>query len=403
MGFSGILLQPKIAHPTTKSQAIAASGRHTTWLANGLGVTPVKAIDAMFGQGVEGCRMAIDEVSRNRTLRAETTTDTFFIDIPAYKIIAGNLFPVRLIPNENTDFARYSTAWERKHSIVLLSTEEAAPVVNADLEVVGYVGWFSGHWIWAQKPLVAPKTPLATQSISPYLEQKIPVMISIHKTDKQRGWFQPFLGVNSYRVMTDPTGLVYASLGARSEAGLESSWVTPLDIFLIGRVFVELGAAGVSRLIASLVGRDLGEVAAGLAKDAGSEARDLVNAIRAEGRPVVVNIGGVGEEAGAINLNPNQVAPRTGIPNLIARPAEEIDQLFLPNSLDGIVSNRLPPNTLDWNKIIPGLKKVLRSGAKVVIRFQGVGGDAQIIEAQLRAQGLREIKNFLGAAIEAVL
>jgi LysM domain len=135
-----------------------------------------------------------------------------------------------------------------------------------------------------------------------------------------------------------------------------------------------------------------------------SEGAGLVAQLRQAGKRVAVNIGGTGEVADAINLNPNQVAPRKGIPNWIAKEAEQIGQVFGPNSVDEIVSNRLPPNTIEWTKVLPGAHKVLRPGGSISIRFQGVGGDGPIIMEQLRKLGFRNINNpmNMGAVIEAV-
>jgi hypothetical protein len=85
---------------------------------------------------------------------------------------------------------------------------------------------------------------------------------------------------------------------------------------------------------------------------------------------VVVNIGGTGEVKGAINLNPNIVAARKDIPNHIAKGGEEIGEVFGANTIDAIVSNRLPPNTIDWVRTLAGSHKVLKKGGKVSIRFQ---------------------------------
>ncbi|HXT06904.1 MAG TPA: hypothetical protein VN715_08215 [Roseiarcus sp.] len=339
-----------------------------------------------------------DEVLRNRTLRKRWLTDTFFDDFTAYQVIGANLTPMTLVMDKGIDFPRYATAWERSHSLLVDPSFEAAPVVDANLLVVGHIGWFSGRWYWAQKS--------GAGNLEGYLKQKIPVAVAATPSQVRAGWNQPFDDVTSYRVVTNPIGDVVAVVGFRDEAGLVSSWVTPLDFFIIGKAAIDLGEGGVKSLIQTLAnsGANKAIVAATdeLSEAGAKEGMALVKQIRAEGRPVIVNIGGAGEDAGAINLNPNKVAPRKDIPNHIARPAEEIDQIFDANSLDGMVSNRLPPNTLDWTKILPGLKTVLKPGAKLAIRFQGVGGDAKIIMDLLRSLGFRDINNFMNAAIEAV-
>jgi len=121
---------------------------------------------------------------------------------------------------------------------------------------------------------------------------------------------------------------------------------------------------------------------------------EMAGSLRRAGKPVVVNLGGVGEELEAINLNPNKVAPRKDIPNLIAQEGEAIEQLFEPGSVDKIVSNRLPPNTLDWRRIIPGAQKVLKPGGTLTIRFQGTGYDSEVIVAELKRLGFKQIEDF---------
>jgi hypothetical protein len=131
-------------------------------------------------------------------------------------------------------------------------------------------------------------------------------------------------------------------------------------------------------------------------------AAGLVQRVKNAVRRVVVNIGGVGEEAGAINLNPNLAAPRKGIPNLIQAGAEDLGELFEQATVDEIVSNRLPPNTIYWRQTLPGAARVLRPDAKIIIRFQGVGEDAKVIMPLLKELGFRDIQNFAGAAVQAV-
>jgi len=57
----------------------------------------------------------------------------------------------------------------------------------------------------------------------------------------------------------------------------------------------------------------------------------------------------------------------------------------------------LPFDTLDWKRVIPGSYKVLKSGGSIAIRFQGVGEDAAIIEAEMAKAGFRNVDNAYGA------
>jgi hypothetical protein len=132
-------------------------------------------------------------------------------------------------------------------------------------------------------------------------------------------------------------------------------------------------------------------------------AKGMVARIRAAGQKVMVNIGGEGEEAGAINLNV-QRRLKTEIENLVESDAANIGELFAPGSVDQIISNRLPPNTLNWTRIIPGVHRVLKPGGRLVIKFQGNGNDGRTIMPLLKRLGFKEINDWggSGAIFEAV-
>ncbi|MBA3312907.1 MAG: class I SAM-dependent methyltransferase [Planctomycetota bacterium] len=169
----------------------------------------------------------------------------------------------------------------------------------------------------------------------------------------------------------------------------------------------KIGNAALKRLLntgvgKALLGRLLTASEQAAADGLRQTALSLVKQLRAAGKRVVMNIGGTGEVADAINVNPNVVAPRNDIPNLVKTEAEKIGEFFEANSVDEIVSNRLPPNTLDWDQVIPNAHRVLKPNARIVIKFQGVGQDGAIIEAALKRMKFRDIKNFSGGVFEAV-
>jgi hypothetical protein len=163
-------------------------------------------------------------------------------------------------------------------------------------------------------------------------------------------------------------------------------------------IFSGLAESGVKlpRLIAQALARaELAETAI--------TARSIVARIVKAGQRVVVNIGGEGEVAGAINLN-IQRRLKTEIENFIEADAANIGEIFDTTSIDEITSNRLPPNTLDWGRIIPGVSRVLKPGGRLVIRFQGVGQDGATIVPLLKQNGFKAINDFggSGAVFEAV-
>lgn len=139
-------------------------------------------------------------------------------------------------------------------------------------------------------------------------------------------------------------------------------------------------------------------------------ARGFVEEARGEGR-VVVNLGGEGEVSGAINVN-IQNRTRQPIPRFVQAAGEDIGQIFPSGSVDEIVSNRLPPNTIDWSRAIPGAHSALKPGGRIQIAFQGTGNDGQAIVAAMQRLGFRNIRvnmraveelaDYAGAIFEAV-
>jgi hypothetical protein len=127
----------------------------------------------------------------------------------------------------------------------------------------------------------------------------------------------------------------------------------------------------------------------------------LVARLRAEGKPVVVNIGGTGaphEPADAINLNPNEVAPRKNIPNFIQAKGETIASQFDANSVDKVVGNRLPPGTLDYDQISQGSFTVLKSGGTIDINIAYSPADGAKLGEALKRAGFVQVNVFSVAA-----
>jgi hypothetical protein len=170
-----------------------------------------------------------------------------------------------------------------------------------------------------------------------------------------------------------------------------ASFLRKLGRDLVIHIFAGLAAGGVKipQIIARALARsELTETAA--------LARGIVARLVASGQRVVVNIGGEGEVAGAINLNIQQRL-KTPIENFVESDAANIGDIFEANSVDEIVSNRLPPNTLDWDRLIPGASKTLKPGGRLLIRFQGAGQDGAKIMPLLKQNGFGNINDFGGS------
>lgn len=99
----------------------------------------------------------------------------------------------------------------------------------------------------------------------------------------------------------------------------------------------------------------------------------------------VVNIGGNGEVARAINLNPQTDQQNLSAPHLIEARGEQIAQLFPANSIDRVVSNNIVHGPIDWNATARGAFTVLRSGGEVSIAPYVSGDTAQHVSEMSRS------------------
>lgn len=318
--------------------------------------------------------------------------------IQGYQWLAQQLRPMDLYEPSKTDFDKYATHWEQRYSVLIddrTAKLSFVPVVNyqpfygfklpqpvGGKTISGYPVIAHYGTAWVQDIIV--RREFATKATGIEREKALEAILDqqeayVEENYPGGGW-GPFaesnnLGPNRFVVLTDPEGRILANLGGfGSEPGLESE--DPLSYLMVGSALLSLARLGGKVVLRMLAKRALRKAAIKAETEIG---REMVKSLRAEGKRVVVNIGGTGEEAGAINLNPNVVAPRKYIPQHIPKEAEGIGELFDANTIDEIVSNRLPPNTIDWTKVLPGAQKVLKPGAKIVIKFQGVGGDARII------------------------
>lgn len=311
---------------------------------------------------------------------------------------------IRILPDQ--DFSTKATGWEFAWSKLVSLRNAADPVLTKDWQVAGHLGWFPGDMIL--KPV-----GLSRYGIDECLKNEVALYVT-RRNPMTSYWESLGVADQSYNLFVTVDGLVLAKLGYRNRDGAVAE-MSPLDFLIPARLTATVGRAG-GRMILWAFTRKGAErtVALGVtetasvitASKAGSEVAEegvaLVAQARSAGRPAVVNLGGTGEVKGAINLNPNKVAPRKDIPNLVAREGEEIGEVFGSNSVDEIVSNRLPPNTLDWGRVLPGAHKILKPGGKIIIRFQGVGDDAKVIMEKFRELGFKETKNYAGAALEGV-
>jgi hypothetical protein len=133
-------------------------------------------------------------------------------------------------------------------------------------------------------------------------------------------------------------------------------------------------------------------------------AQQLAEEIAKKQGKVVVNLGGTGEVADAINLNPLKDQAVRGIPNLVEGGAEQVGTLFKPGSIDAIVSNNIVRGQVSWAAAAKGAFTALKSGGKISIAPYAGDLAAHMAEIQgaLRAAGFKDVVAVAGHVVTAV-
>jgi hypothetical protein len=144
----------------------------------------------------------------------------------------------------------------------------------------------------------------------------------------------------------------------------------------------------------------------------------LVKIFNKRGLKVLVNIGGeakphelrLGPQIAVNNFGAGRGEIRTPVPNLVREKGEEIGTLFARESVDEIVSFKLP-TSLDTKALAEGAAKVLKSGGKLRMTFLPNQEYVDTFARQLREFGFRSAKaQFTGpggpipsnASVEAI-
>lgn len=145
------------------------------------------------------------------------------------------------------------------------------------------------------------------------------------------------------------------------------------------------------------------EAAKQIEKEAAKAAEELAHQAAKQGK-VVVNLGGTGEVANAINVNPLTAQQVKNVPNLVRAGAEKVGSLFKPGTVDKIVSNDVVFGTVKWSETAPGCFSALKSGGQVSIApYAGsLAEHLAEIQAALKAAGFKDVKVVAGRIITAV-
>jgi hypothetical protein len=128
-------------------------------------------------------------------------------------------------------------------------------------------------------------------------------------------------------------------------------------------------------------------------------ARSLVRTFRSRGLKVIVNIGGEAAEhelrlGAQISVNPFGLGRgqiKRIVPNLIREEGEQIGTLFGKETVDQIISSKLP-TSLDTRAIAEGAAKVLKPGGQLRMSFLPKQEYVDNFVSQLRAAGFKSAK-----------
>jgi len=143
--------------------------------------------------------------------------------------------------------------------------------------------------------------------------------------------------------------------------------------------------------------------AAALSEEA-TAAQQLAKEMAKKQGKVVVNLGGTGEVADAINVNPLKDQAVKSIPNLVKAGGERVGTLFQPGSVDSIVSNNIVRGQLKWTEAAKGAFTALKSGGKVSIAPYAGDLAAHLTEIQnaLTAAGFKDVAVLGGHIVQAI-
>ena len=139
-------------------------------------------------------------------------------------------------------------------------------------------------------------------------------------------------------------------------------------------------------------------------KELAEMAERMAQQMAAKYGKVLVNLGGAGEVANAINVNPLIAQRVKDIPNLVRAGAEEVGSLFKPGTVDKIVSNDIVRGTVNWSRATRGSFSILKSGGQVSIAPYAADLTQHLreIQAALRAAGFKDVVVVANRFVTAV-
>lgn len=217
----------------------------------------------------------------------------------AYTFAGRRLVPALIVAKkaQEAEFAKYATPWETRWSKLVPGNHGhgADPVVDCDGNVVGHLGRFNGRDVCfarrsdAGPPMVRAAAALragigalgravgltpsrgsppgaaagaaegayyAENSANEYVKDKINRGIPVYVCDDRivdnlREYYWNYASEESYTLLVDIGGRVLWPLG-HDVVGLESEAVTPLDLVLVTKLAVDVGAYAGRKVVGTL-------------------------------------------------------------------------------------------------------------------------------------------------------
>jgi len=265
--------------------------------------------------------------------------------IPAYRMQGDGLTAMTLVMDafERADYRQFATEWETQNSPICVFANRYQPILNEGDQVIAYL-----RIEWRTGVAHALLTSIEGQELS-------------DQTIAEKPLKEDLLGNELIAAV--------ATLGGS----------------LLVRSLARVAISSTSRFIGVAIAETAIDAARGVTSQAFRLAvlgfscirgRALVALFRRRGFKVIVNIGGEAaphelRQGAQIAINPFVKGVRgikRTVPNLIRENGEQVGSLFEKETVDRIISNRLP-TSVDTEPIAKGAAKVLKPGGELEMNF----------------------------------
>jgi hypothetical protein len=289
--------------------------------------------------------------------------------IPAFRLQQDGLVATTLIVEApaRADYRAFATDWEIQNSPLCVFSHRYQPIVDEGDQVLAY-----GRVEWADR-------------VAHFIQNDIDGVEFDNRTIAEKGMEEDIVGNELVATIATLGGSLLIRSLAR--AAITSSSRFAVLAIAEGAIDAARGVTSAAFRLAMLGLRTI-------------RARALVRIFNRRGLRVIVNIGGeaAAEELkfGSPQIAVNSFPPGRGeinkvIPNLIREKGEEIGTLFGKDSVDMIVSSKLPLD-VDTHAIAQGAAKVLKPGGQLKMSFLPSQEFVDTFVRQLRAAGFKSAK-----------